>query len=242
MATVDEHFDGKADEIRTLYDRLVAMTEKFGPVEQDPKRTSIHLNRIACFSIIVSSGTLLSAVALGGPAMTSAALFYLVSATLAASALFLLVELVDRMSTGKLVLAEVEAEPDEDTNLDEEEEPLVGRPFPVSIALLGLAFITCALLVAGLPPLSGFVAKVGLLSAALTTDAGGREAADLRQRRFGRRRATHRRRVGFQDGTRARGAARIGFDHRHIVADRDQQRPFLRFRLCPSDSGVGTQR
>ena len=38
---------------------------------------SIHLNRIACFSIIVSSGTLLSAVALGGPAMTSAALFYL---------------------------------------------------------------------------------------------------------------------------------------------------------------------
>lgn len=137
---------------------------------------SIHLNRIACFSIIVSSGTLLSAVALGGPAMTSAALFYLVSATLAASALFLLVELVDRMSTGKLVLAEVEAEPDEDTNLDEEEEPLVGRPFPVSIALLGLAFITCALLVAGLPPLSGFVAKVGLLSAALTTDAGGREA------------------------------------------------------------------
>ena len=32
---------------------------------------SIHLNRIACFSIIVSSGTLLSAVALGGSAMTS---------------------------------------------------------------------------------------------------------------------------------------------------------------------------
>ncbi len=134
---------------------------------------SIHLNRIACFSIIVSSGTLLSAIALGGPAMTSAALFYLVSATLAASALFLLVELVDRMSTGRVALAEVEAQPDEDTNLDDEEVPLVGRPFPVSIALLGLAFIASALLVAGLPPLSGFVAKVLLLSAALDTDAGG---------------------------------------------------------------------
>jgi multicomponent K+:H+ antiporter subunit D len=35
----------------------------------------------------------------------------------------------------------------------------------VSLALLGLAFIACAVLVAGLPPLSGFVAKVTLMSA-----------------------------------------------------------------------------
>src|SRR3546814_967929 len=33
--------------------------------------------------------------------------------------------------------------------------------------MLGLAFITCALLVAGLPPLAGFLAKVALLSAAI---------------------------------------------------------------------------
>ena len=47
--------------------------------------------------------------------------------------------------------------------------------FPVALALLGLAFIACALLVAGLPPLSGFVAKVALLTALL--DPGGLGAA-----------------------------------------------------------------
>jgi len=35
---------------------------------------------------------------------------------------------------------------------------------PVPVALLGLAFIACAVLVAGLPPLSGFLAKVALLT------------------------------------------------------------------------------
>jgi hypothetical protein len=49
MLTVDEHFTGK-DELRTLYDRLVALTEKFGSVEQDPKKTSIHLNRRTAFA------------------------------------------------------------------------------------------------------------------------------------------------------------------------------------------------
>jgi len=50
MPGVDEHFDGKADGVRDLYDRLVAMAEKFGPVEQDPKKTSIHLNRKTAFA------------------------------------------------------------------------------------------------------------------------------------------------------------------------------------------------
>ena len=134
---------------------------------------SIHLGRIASYSIIVSSGTLLAGVAMGIPAVTAAALFYLLSATLAASALFLLVELIERMGTeGWTGLTEVEPEPGEDTNLDDEEAPLVGRAVPVSIALLGLAFVACALLVAGLPPLSGFVAKVLLLTAALNAEGG----------------------------------------------------------------------
>jgi len=50
MPTVDEHFDGKAEKVRDLYDRLVAMAEKFGPVTQDPKKTSIHLNRKTAFA------------------------------------------------------------------------------------------------------------------------------------------------------------------------------------------------
>ncbi len=49
MPTVDDHFAGKG-ELRVLYDRLLALAEKFGPVEQDPKKTSIHLNRRTAFA------------------------------------------------------------------------------------------------------------------------------------------------------------------------------------------------
>ena len=50
MPTIDDHFADKTPEIRALYDRLVAMTQNFGPVEQDPKKTSIHLVRNAGFA------------------------------------------------------------------------------------------------------------------------------------------------------------------------------------------------
>ena len=134
---------------------------------------AIHLARIASFSIIVSSGTLLAGLGLGASVTLSSALFYLLSTTLGVSALFIIGELVERAGTdGPPVLKEVPVEPGEDTNLDDDEAPMVGRTVPVSIALLGLAFIACALIVAGLPPLSGFVAKASLLVAALGTGAG----------------------------------------------------------------------
>jgi hypothetical protein len=50
MPNVNEHFVGKTGEVRAIYDRLVAMAESFGPVEQDPKKTSIHLNRRTAFA------------------------------------------------------------------------------------------------------------------------------------------------------------------------------------------------
>jgi hypothetical protein len=50
MSSVNEHFAGKSGEVREIYDRLVEMTESFGPVEQDPKKTSIHLNRETAFA------------------------------------------------------------------------------------------------------------------------------------------------------------------------------------------------
>lgn len=50
MPSVDEHFIGKDGDLRVVYDRLVALTEKFGQVEQDPKKTSIHLNRKTAFA------------------------------------------------------------------------------------------------------------------------------------------------------------------------------------------------
>jgi multicomponent K+:H+ antiporter subunit D len=138
---------------------------------------SVRLGRIASFSIIVSSGTLLTALAVGTASVTSAALFYMISATLSVSALFLLVELIERIhEDGEPQFQRVSLPPDEDTNLDDEEEPLVGRSFPVSIVLLGLAFLACALLVAGLPPLSGFLAKFSLLSALAALEDGSSSA------------------------------------------------------------------
>jgi len=49
----------------------------------------------ASLSILVSAGILLSAVGFAQPSLTAGALFYLVSSTLALSALFLLAELID---------------------------------------------------------------------------------------------------------------------------------------------------
>jgi multicomponent K+:H+ antiporter subunit D len=43
----------------------------------------------------------------------------------------------------------------------------IGIALPGAIAFLGLMFVCCVLLVTGLPPLAGFVAKFALLSTAL---------------------------------------------------------------------------
>ena len=45
------------------------------------------------------------------------------------------------------------------------------------MAMLGLAFIGCALVLAGLPPLSGFIAKFALLTAALNPSGIARGGA-----------------------------------------------------------------
>src|SRR5690606_37771302 len=60
---------------------------------------SQQLSRLAGYSIIASSGTLIAAIGFDQPALTAGALFYLASATLAAGAMFLLVELMDRART-----------------------------------------------------------------------------------------------------------------------------------------------
>ena len=127
---------------------------------------SIRLDRVAAFSVIVSSGTLLAAFATGSPGVAAAALYYLVGATLAASALFMLGELAKRTSAQGQA-PEIEDIPDEDDNLDDDALPLVGRAYPVSVAALAFAYFACALVVAGLPPLAGFVAKAALLVALL---------------------------------------------------------------------------
>jgi len=132
---------------------------------------SIRLDRIAAFCVIVTSGTLLASFATGSVAATSAALFYLVSSTFAVSALFLMVEPVQRTRSEQHAQNPAyDNLPDEDDNLDDEALPLVGRAVPVSIAALGLTYMACALLVAGLPPLSGFLSKAAILTAIVGDD------------------------------------------------------------------------
>lgn len=43
--SVNDHFIKKDPFVRALYDQLLSILQSFGPVAEDPKKTSIHLNR-----------------------------------------------------------------------------------------------------------------------------------------------------------------------------------------------------
>ncbi|WP_451994940.1 monovalent cation/H+ antiporter subunit D [Azospirillum argentinense] len=133
-----------------------------------------NLARLAGGSVLVSSGTLLAAVGAGQVAVTGGALFYMTSSVLAIAGLFLLIELVER---GRMVGADVLAVTREAFGEGEDEESddddAIGVSIPAIMAILGIAFMACALLLAGLPPLSGFLAKFAILAPMLAQGAEG---------------------------------------------------------------------
>jgi multicomponent K+:H+ antiporter subunit D len=140
---------------------------------------SHKLERLASFSVIVSSGTLLASIGFGQAALTGGALFYLLGSTLATSALFLMVELTERARQ-----VEIDAPPPDEggdplpftaepivpprSDSPDDEGTLIGQTIPASMVFLGLAFIGCTLMLTGMPPLAGFLAKLSMLSALLS--------------------------------------------------------------------------
>ena len=145
-----------------------------------------RLSHLAGYSVLISAGTLLTAIGLGQPAIWAGALYYLLSSTLAVSAFFLLIDMIERWrnagasiapheSAGSAPFLSEDLTAHNELNLDDEQQALYGRAIPAGVAFLGLGFAFCTLLLAGLPPLSGFIGKFamldGVMDATLITPA-----------------------------------------------------------------------
>jgi hypothetical protein len=48
--TVNSHFEGKDPVVNRIYDHLLKHSRRFGPVQEDPKKTSIHLVNVTAFA------------------------------------------------------------------------------------------------------------------------------------------------------------------------------------------------
>jgi multicomponent K+:H+ antiporter subunit D len=137
---------------------------------------SHQLSRIVSFSVVASTGVLFMALGLRIEALTAPVMLYLVSSVLATGAFFMVNGLAQRTRTLRMrEAADVGPLPD-DTYIGfgdrQRADPLsprdeVGVAIPAAMAFLGLTFVCCVLLVAGLPPLSGFLAKFALLRTAI---------------------------------------------------------------------------
>jgi multicomponent K+:H+ antiporter subunit D len=126
---------------------------------------SQDLPRLTSYSVVISSGTLLAAIAVANVGVTSGALFYLVSSTLAVSACFLLIELIERSRLPGADVLAVTLEALGDEEPEEDGGDPIGIAIPATMAVLGIGFAACTLLLAGLPPLTGFIAKFLMLHA-----------------------------------------------------------------------------
>lgn len=131
------------------------------------------LNRAVGFSIMISSGTVLAALGSQDARALAGALFYMVGSTLAAGALYLLGEILDRDRR------DGEHDHSEQVFADEYQDPFDQETredtiaIPVTVALLGGAFLVCTLVLAGLPPLAGFIGKLAIFIGVLSPQDEG---------------------------------------------------------------------
>lgn len=130
------------------------------------------LGQLAGYSVLVSSGTLLASIGLVQIGVTAGALYYLISSTLAISVLFMLIELMERGQSAAANVLAVTIEAFGDYEEEIKEEEIVGIAIPGTIAVLGTCFIICVILLAGMPPFSGFVAKFVILDAIFNPEEG----------------------------------------------------------------------
>lgn len=138
-----------------------------------------HLARSVAYSVLVSMGILLATLGLRIEALTTPVLFYLIVSVLTTCTFFMLTGMTDRTR-----VTDPPASPED----REEAEPVyvaygikqpsvyasgedVGVAIPAAMAFLGMVFVCCVLLVSGLPPLPGFLAKFALLSTVMHSAA-----------------------------------------------------------------------
>ncbi len=107
---------------------------------------SRSLGQMVSFAVIASMGTLLMTVGVFSREAMAAALYYMVHSTLAAAALFLVVDLVTERRPGQADLLSV-------------------APRFHQVGLVAGFFFLAAIAMAGLPPLSGFLGKLLILDA-----------------------------------------------------------------------------
>ncbi len=110
------------------------------------------LGQLVSFAVIASMGTLLVAVGLFTPSSMSAALYYLLHSTLAAAAMFLIVDLLTQRRAQHADLLQP------------------APPF-AQMSLIGGGFFVAAIAMTGMPPLSGFVAKLLILDSVRDVEA-----------------------------------------------------------------------
>jgi multicomponent K+:H+ antiporter subunit D len=115
--------------------------------------SAVDLKRLAAALVLLSAGTLLAALGSGDPEVKAAALMYAVHSTWIGAVWYLLSDMIARQrgSVGSRLVS----------------GPKLHQP-----QLLGWLFVLSALVVIGMPPFSGFIAKLWLIQGLTTTSNG----------------------------------------------------------------------